>query len=705
MKKRRWLIRSIIFSLIALYSLELSRWEARAETLHLELAPHIQITPKVSETAKLDHGLRRLFDEYISFLGNFGLNAPLQFKPGNRFLKVIHGYVLVEAVAAGDPEVLESDLKRLDLQNVSRFKSHISGRLPIMALIRMARLKSLKFARPAYFTTNAGLTVSQGDRAVRSDTARSLFNVDGSGIIVGTLSDSFNCLNQAASDMASGDLPPGIQVLDDSACPTATDEGRAMMQLITDIAPGADQAFHSAFGGQAAFAQGILDLTNLGCNIIVDDIIYFAEPMFQDGIIAQTVNSVVDSGIAYFSSAGNSDRKSYELAFSQSGIQITIGGMPFGVAHDFDPGPGIDIFQSITISGNTSLIVSFQWDSPYFSVSGNPGSNNDLDIFVVNDARTTVLSGSAGPNSGGDPVEVFTFTNSSAQADDFNLLITKTSGPDPALIKYVIINSSVAINEYDTAASTSFGHANAAGAEAVAAVFYGNTPEFGVAPAVVESFSSVGGVPIVFDIDGNRLPVPEIRIKPEVAAPDGTNTTFFGSSDVEPDGFPNFFGTSAAAPHAAAVAALLLAAEPSLMPNEVYAALEQTALDMDDPSTPGFDDGFDFATGWGLIQADRALSIKTNIFYVEQNSTCGGKTPCFNSIQSAINSAPTGETLINITDQTYLENLIINSGDTTIILRGGWDVNFIVRNSSTTVKGTLEISNGAMIPENLIIQP
>jgi subtilisin family serine protease len=637
------LMGSIIFSIIPLFLLELSYGKAQAETLQLALGPYIQILPKTSETAKIGHGLHQLFNEYKSFASIFGIDASRLFKPRNRFLKVFNGYVLIEAVAANDPDALAIDLKRLNIQNVSRFRSHISGRLPITALIQMARLKSLKFARPAYFKTNVGLTDSQGDRAVNSDEARSIFKVDGTGITVGTLSDSFNCLNQAAADIANGDLPAGIQVLDDSACPTGTDEGRAMMQLITDIAPGANQAFHTAFGGQAAFAQGIIDLASAGCNVIVDDIIYFAEPMFQDGIVAQTVDSIVDSGVTYFSSAINADRKSYESAFSSSGIQITIGGSPFGVAHDFDPGVRVDIYESICIPGNASLAVSFQWDSPYFSVSGNPGSSNDLDIFVTNDEGTLVLAGSASPNIGGDPIEVFIFTNTSAQAGNFNLLITNFSGPDPAVMKYVIFNSTISINEYDTAAGTSFGHPNAAGAEAVAAAFYGNTPEFGVTPAVVESFSSAGGVPIIFDVNGNRLPAPEVRNKPEITAPDGTNTTFFGSSDVEPDGFPNFFGTSAAAPHAAAVAALLLEKQPALLPNEVYAALEQTALDMDDPSTPGFDDGFDFATGWGLIQADRALS--RGFFYVEQNSVCGGKTPCFSNIQSAINSAPTGETV------------------------------------------------------------
>ena len=115
----------------------------------------------------------------------------------------------------------------------------------------------------------------------------------------------------------------------------------------------------------------------------------------------------------------------------------------------------------------------------------------------------------------------------------------------------------------------------------------------------MESFSSAGPTAIRFTTAG--APTFDARAdKPEITAPDGTNTTFFGS-DIEPDSYPNFFGTSAAAPHAAAVAALMLNAVSTATPAQIYSKLEATAIDM---GTPGFDNN----SGFGLIQADVAVN-------------------------------------------------------------------------------------------------
>jgi hypothetical protein len=240
-------------------------------------------------------------------------------------------------------------------------------------------------------------------------------------------------------------------------------------------------------------------------------------------------------------------------------------------------------------------------------VSGSPGTQNDVDIYLLNSSRSRILAGSTFGNVGGDAVEIFAFTNSGAKPLNVNLMIVKFSDtdPTPGLIKYIYFGSAT-INEFNTNSSTIFGHANAAGAEAVGAAAYFETPAFGVSPPVLESYSSAGGTPILFDLGGNPISDPRAN-KPGIVAPDCANTTFFVSGvDLEPDAVPNFCGTSAAAPHAAAVAALLLDLKPILTPTQIYETLEDTAIDM---RTLGFDND----SGFGLIQADEALPFALHI--------------------------------------------------------------------------------------------
>ena len=171
-------------------------------------------------------------------------------------------------------------------------------------------------------------------------------------------------------------------------------------------------------------------------------------------------------------------------------------------------------------------------------------------------------------------MEVPALINDSEEDVHANIAIELFSGPAPRRMKYVwfdLGNGLMIVEEHDTQSGTVYGHANAAGAEAVGAAPWYNTAAFGpqnkpeCAPACLELFSSAGGVPILFDRTGRRFPFPLIRIKPGFTGPDGGNTTFFVADiaapipgSTEPDGFPNFFGTSASAPHVAAIGALML---------------------------------------------------------------------------------------------------------------------------------------------------
>ena len=561
-------------------------------------------TSKGGPMAKLTHSLVLLHEQHAAQLRQ---RSAASFKSDDSLVTLVNDRVVVDAVASGDVNVLKSDLVSLGMQHAVAVGRIVSGQLPISAIPAAAGLTSLRFAQSAAATTHVGSVTSQGDHAMRSGIARSTFGLDGSGINVGALSDSFNCLGGAAGDTASGDLPSVTVIQEISTCTGATDEGRAILQIVHDVAPGASLSFASAFNGQAAFASNILALASAGARVIVDDVLYFAEPMFQDGIIAQTVDSVVAAGVAYFSSAGNQARQSYQSAFRAGdffadGAFQSIFGAPFflgGIAHNFNSSGGKKHFQSITIPALTTVIFSLQWDSPFFSVSGFPGTQNDLDIYLLDASLTQVLAGSAFNNVGGDAVELLGVRNSGPAPVTMNLMIIKHSGADPGLIKYVYFGSAI-INEFDTQSSTIFGHANAVGAEAVGAARYSNTPAFSVFPPILESFSSSGTTPILFDVAGNRIAAPDPRSqKPEIVAPDGVDTTFFGS-DTDGTGFPNFFGTSAAVPHAAGVAALLLQAKPSLTPLQLYQRLENTAIDIGAP-------GFDNDSGFGLIQTDAAL--------------------------------------------------------------------------------------------------
>ncbi len=537
--------------------------------------------------------------------------------------RVVDGKVLIDAAASGQTDELLADLEALGLERGSAFGRMVSGWLPVDALEQAAELGSLQLARASASLSRAGSVTSEGDPSMLSDIARLFFGTKGRRITVGTLSDSYDCLGGAAGDIATGDLPLArrITILDDSACPVdpddppRSDEGRAMMQLVRDVAPRASQAFHTAFGGQCDFANGIVELANqAGSEVIVDDVIYFAEPMFQDGIIAQAVDQVKSQGVAYFSSAGNGGRNSWDSGndgFVNSGIPGVFGGL----RHDFNPGDGVDDLQSAVLGTGTTFFA-FQWDEPFFSVSGVPGSASDMDIILYLPGGIFIGLGGFSFNIGGDAVEVFGVTNIGPPLP-VEIGLELFAGPAPRFMKYVIFDpSSDSIDdpptsfpaEYQTNSSTNYGHSNAAGAAGVGAAFWRRTPRFGDFPPRINVFSSAGGTPILFDTDG--LPVDELRAQPRFTGPDGGITTFFGNRDDfgnrDPDG-TNFFGTSAAAPHVAAVAALMLEADRSLTPDEVYKILEDTAIDMDDPATPGFDFGFDFGTGNGFVNALAAV--------------------------------------------------------------------------------------------------
>ena len=333
---------------------------------------------------------------------------------------------------------------------------------------------------------------------MRADVARNRFGLDGTGVTVGVLSDSFGCIaGGVATGMANGDLPTVTVLQEDAPCTTGTDEGRAMLEIVHDVAPGAPLAFATANLGMASFAANIRALRDAGAKVIVDDVFYFAEPMFQDGIIAQAVNDVVASGVAYFSSAGNQARQGYDTAF-----------VPGTVYTAADPRLG----GSATFLGGTAHISAVRRSRPSRSAGATsftmvaavgfavllgqrPARDpTDMDVYVLNAAGTQVLFGATSNNialgrPGRDPASL---VRRSGELLRRTAVREAHAVPTPGASSTSSCRRSNVTTNPGLNSGTIYGHANALGAVAVGAARYQQTPAFGVSPAVLEPFSSVG---------------------------------------------------------------------------------------------------------------------------------------------------------------------------------------------------------------------
>ena len=493
-----------------------------------------------------------------------------------------------------------------------------SGYASIAALTTIAQNTAIVFIKPAAKPyMDAGSVTSEGHLAQLSDFVRTNLGLYGYEVTVGILSNSFDCcstvknipmyMNQCRNknvtdDIVSLDLPPlsAINIIRDESCLLyPVDEGRAMMQIIHDVAPGARLAFASVTTAVGA-AQSIRDLAARGCHIIVDDIALYDQPHFQDGIIAQAANEVAAQGVAYFSSAGNQGRNAW---VDNTGFTSSMKTGPNGgTLHDFNPvaGANVDtVFNFVSPAPGTQILLL--WDEPFFS-PGGLGCGSDLNFYLTDKDGNPLnpLVEDTTNNKGGNALASVTTPG----AGDFGLQIEYKDGPLPRYLKILFVlppgfRFEIIQAEYSLNAPTLFGQANAANVAAVGAAYWETARRFDGNPATLEDFSSAGGTPIFFDTAGNRLPNTETRLQPRFVGPDGGANTFFGKEDAA--GVYRFFGTSASAAHVAGIAALLLEKQNNqLTPAEVYKTLETTAEDMGVK-------GFDFDTGHGFVNAQTAL--------------------------------------------------------------------------------------------------
>jgi hypothetical protein len=658
-------------------------------------APRLQVfgspsSATSSPSGKLDGSLREIAQRYPTVSSAHAIRDLHQINPAARFRlssPMTTPQVLIDAITTSDPQALKSSLQSLGLQEAAVFANDVGGWLPVDQLANAEALADLHFVRASMPRTRSSIVATQGDFAQQSSAVRATYPaLTGAGVTVGVLSDSFNCMatyEQSGSGVpASGyngyapwgftatysvdqqpspgqlastsALPAGVNVLEDATCmnygaPYQTpfgDEGRAILQIIHAIAPEAGLAFHTAVNSEADFAQGIKNLAAAGAKVIDDDVGYPDEPFFQDGLVAQAINSVAAQGVVYFSSAGNDGINSYtntapSFSVAGSGQQANEKLLNFDTT-------GATSATSLSLSipalyPGEFIYLVVGWDQPY--VTGSPasgGATSRIDMCVAGAGGDLVTDNNSYPNTvsctgpsalGKDPVQFLIIgnpANATAPTAATNVLLSigLVNGTTvPGRIKFQLSDNGAGakiLGSYTPGGPTIQGHAMAATAAAVGAAFYWLTPQCGTTPATLHGYSSEGGDPILFDTSGQRLAAAEQRQKPDFVGPDGANNTILGATlnqrqnqyataiaqtgtagCADDETFPNFFGTSAAAPHAAAAAALMLQANAALTNTQIIQYLQSTALPMTARSTSPA--SYDYDNGHGFLDVKAAI--------------------------------------------------------------------------------------------------
>ncbi len=433
------------------------------------------------------------------------------------------------------------------------------GNLESMA--SLSGVKSIKEVTPP--RVNRGSVTAEGDAIHNTDDIRSAYAQQGAGVKIGVISDGVDHISQAK---ATGDLPSSVSVLDNSY---GGDEGTAMLEIIYDMAPGAQLYFHEGGMDLLEFNHAYDDLIAAGCKVIVDDLGWDNEPFFEDGVVGNHLSSLLSSkNIVLISAAGNEADRHYQGTFYDDG----------NGSHDFSRGTSsTSKYLYATLAPGDWFYVVLQWDDVFGS------SGNDYDLALYKKGTTTKLAESTDTQNGNDdPYEWIDYTNNTSATQTVQVKVNRYSGSSAKLLELYLWSAGDSVLSTNiTAADSVYGHPNVKGVMAVAAID-SQDPGWDT----IEEFSSRG--PTVYRT--------ETRNKPDITGIDNISVSGAGEFDSP------FSGTSAAAPGIAAIVAQLWGAFPTLAGNTIRNAVLVSATDLGTS-------GFDYTFGYGRADAAKAYQL------------------------------------------------------------------------------------------------
>ncbi|GBD12385.1 hypothetical protein HRbin24_00392 [bacterium HR24] len=445
--------------------------------------------------------------------------------------------------------------------------------VPIKSVRLLAAQLGVRFLDlPAYPAFQAGSVQSQGDVILKAADLRSTLGLSGAGVRVGVISDGVRGLAQS---QASGDLP-AVNATDCNVVaidPAQTGaEGTAMLEIVHDLAPGAELWF-AGFGGSSGTALDFNAAVNClaqRVDVVVDDVNWFNVGPYDGSSIvsrntAAALNGPTNRVRAHVTAVGNHAATHYqepyqpcpgEAAFHRfAATEQTLdrGGL----------GPRCD--NPVLVPAGSTLRVLVQWNDPWGA------SCNDYDVYIfAHDSPTPLAASQNFQFCAQNPTELAVWQNVSTSPVTVDVVLAPIGQVEPRTFDIFFLGG---IPNYYTPTSSVPNQADAGGG--VLAVGAINAFEDGhdeIAP-----YSSRG-------------PTNDGRTKPDVTGIDGVSVTGAGGFSTP------FLGTSAAAAHIAGILALLLECRPGLKAGEpgdapaqdrsaLANALLLTAADLGPPGT------------------------------------------------------------------------------------------------------------------------
>ena len=530
-------------------------------------------------------------------------------------------YILVTEVNDEVIEALEASGVRIEIPDPA--ERRIQARVAAARLLRIAELPFVTFVRlPNYAVHRAGAFTTEGDEILKADQVRDKLDVDGAGVRVAVISDGLKgvfagscttCGGAGGGPIASGDLPDAsgtrtaagvltsssggitgrsfqadsdLEGLPSGQCAFdgAGAEGTALLEIVHDLAPGAQLSFANA-DTDLAFNQAVSAMAAAN-DVVVDDLGFFGMPSDGTSTISSNTAAALNNDSnpirAYVTSNGNSADEHYYGTYSDSGVDGTsVSGIATpGHLHRFQKsgdttdvlGLGAQPYNVVALPTNGEIVIFLTWDDP------TGGSRNNYDLYLVQEGTGRVVARSVDTQSGSqDPVEALDYVNAGAR-DRFHIVVQNVQDQAQArnlnLFSFqpecasdgplLLAAGHHERHNYNTATRSMAAQGDAGGSPvsviSVGAICSASPAAQGVfngSPAPDESCKDTKHSTIEFF--SSLGPTLDGRTKPDVSGIDGVSVSGAGS-------FPKlFFGTSAAGPHLAATAALVLESAPCLL--------------------------------------------------------------------------------------------------------------------------------------------